>query len=112
MDKKYVLARMLRKNLTSQERVLWKFLRNRQVMGLKFKRQVPIGNYIVDFLCEEKKIIIELDGGQHNFENNIQKDTERTQFLNAEGYKVYRFWNNDVDDNLEGVYQKILEILD
>ncbi len=112
MDKKYILARMLRKNLTPQERVLWKFLRNRQLKGLKFKRQVPIGDYIVDFLCEEKKIIIELDGGQHNFEENILKDYERTEYLKAKGYKVYRFWNNELDENLEGVYQKISEILD
>lgn len=109
MNKKYSLARNLRKNATFQERLLWKILRNRQFYGLKFKRQQPIGNYIVDFVCEEKSIIIELDGGHHNEVPNINMDNERTLFLTNRGYKVLRFWNNEVNENLEGVYRKLQE---
>ncbi len=107
MDKKYILARNLRKQSTKQEELLWNLLRNRQFSNLKFRRQYPIGKYIVDFVCIKKKIIIELDGGQHNFNKNIEYDNERTQFLENLGYKVIRFWNNDIDDNLDGV---ILEL--
>ncbi len=111
MDKKYQIARKLRKNSTSQEQKIWNLLRNRQFLGLKFKRQVPIYNYVVDFVCEEKKLIIEIDGGQHNEPNNINEDNIRTNILEKEGYKVIRFWNNEIDNNIEGVYQKLLEVL-
>ena len=109
MDKIYNKARNLRQNQTPQEKLLWNLLRNRQLNGLKFKRQVPIENYIVDFLCEEKKLIIEIDGGQHNETNSIQYDINRTKLLNDMGYKVIRFWNNEVDKNIEGVYLQILK---
>ena len=111
MNNKYNIARKLRKNSTEQEHKLWSILRNRQFYGLKFKRQVPIGQYIVDFVCEEKRLIIELDGGQHNEPESILKDENRTNYLNSRGYKVIRFWNNEVNDNLEGVYLKIKEVL-
>lgn len=111
MDKKYQIARKLRKNSTSQEQKIWNLLRNRQFLGLKFKRQVPIYNYVVDFVCEEKKLIIEIDGGQHNEPNNIDEDNIRTNILEKEGYRVIRFWNNEIDNNIEGVYQKLLEVL-
>ena len=111
MDKKYLLARNLRKNSTTQENLLWSLLRNRKLNNLKFKRQVPIGSYIVDFVCEEKKLIIELDGGQHNTPENLQYDKKRTEYLNSLGYKVIRFWNNEFDNNLEGVYEKLLEVV-
>ncbi len=111
MDKKYLLARNLRKNSTTQEILLWSLLRNRKLNNLKFKRQVPIGSYIVDFVCEEKKLIIELDGGQHNTPENLQYDKKRTEYLNSLGYKVIRFWNNEFDNNLEGVYEKLLEVV-
>lgn len=101
-------AKELRKNTTDAERVLWCVLRNRQLNNLKFKRQVPIGNYIVDFMSKEKKVIIELDGGGHVEENQIKHDLKRTQFLEAEGYKVIRFFNPDVFKNLDGVVETIL----
>lgn len=96
-------AKMLRKNMTEQERKLWNILRNNQFHELKFKRQVPIGNYVADFVCEIHNVIIELDGGQHNELDNIEKDKQRTEFLENKGYKVIRFWNNEVDNNIEGV---------
>ncbi len=111
MEQKYIIARKLRKESTIQERMLWKILRNRQFKNLKFRRQFPIGEYIVDFVCEEKKLVIELDGGQHNESHNIKKDSERTKFIETQGYKVIRFWNNDITQNFEGVYQKLNDIL-
>ena len=111
MDKKYHIARKLRKNSTEQEKILWCLLRNRKLKNLKFKRQFPIGNYIVDFVCEEKKVVIELDGGQHNQEINIVEDLQRTDFIKSKGYRVIRFWNNEVNDNIEGVYKYLLENL-
>lgn len=109
MENKYLIARKLRKNSTKEECILWNILRNRQFMNLKFKRQFPIGKYIVDFMCEEKKIVIEIDGGQHNEPFNIEYDKERTEFIESKGYKVIRFWNNEISDNLEGVYLKLKE---
>lgn len=109
MNEKNILARTLRKNQTPQEAKMWKILRNFQINDLKFRRQYPIGNYIVDFVCKEIKLIIEIDGGQHNEPNNITYDIERTKFLESKGYKVIRFWNNDIDNNLEGVYKMILD---
>ena len=100
-------AKMLRKNMTEQEKVLWNILRNNQFYGLKFRRQVPIGNYVADFVCEIHNVIIELDGGQHNASENIEKDKLRTEFLENKGYKVLRFWNNEVDNNLDGVCEVI-----
>ena len=106
------LARKLRKNLTPQERKLWNILRNHQFYGLEFKRQYPIGDYIVDFICREKKIIIEVDGGQHNETVNVINDDERTAYLNSKGYKVIRFWNNDIDMNLDGVYKELMKLFE
>lgn len=106
MNSYNILARNLRKNQTIQERKLWNLIRNNQ-LGVKFKRQHPIGDYIVDFVCREKWLIIELDGSQHNEDENILKDNQRTKYLESRGFKVLRFWNNDVDNNIEGV---ILEI--
>ena len=112
MNEKYSKARELRQNSTPQEIMLWTLLRNRQYKNYKFRRQYPIGNYIVDFICREKRLIIELDGGQHNEPNNIEYDKERTEFLKSKGYKVIRFWNNDVDNNIEGVFEVIRKNLD
>ena len=111
MEYKYKLARNLRKNSTKEEYIIWQILRNRKFFNLKFKRQVPIGKYIVDFLCEEKNLIIEIDGGQHNSDTNIIKDEERTKFLESKGYKVIRFWNNDINNNLDGVYQQLMDYM-
>ena len=102
------LAKNLRKNITKQEYKLWNIIRAGRFYGYKFKRQTPIGNYIVDFVCRDAKIIIEIDGGQHA--SNIEEDNERTEYLNSKGYKVYRFWNNEIDENIDGVYQKLKEI--
>ena len=111
MDKIYHIARNLRKNKTREEDILWQLLRNRQFMGLKFKRQFPIGNYIVDFVCEEKKLVIEIDGGQHNIPDNVKADKERTNYINSKGYRVVRFWNNDINQNIEGVYEALLSMV-
>ena len=111
MDKQYEIARKLRKNSTKEERLLWSLLRNRQLYNLKFKRQFPIGDYIVDFVCEEKKLVIEIDGGQHNEDENIIKDLERTKFIESKGYVVVRFWNNEINKNIAGVYEKLVEII-
>ena len=111
MDKIYHIARNLRKNKTREEDILWQLLRNRQFMGLKFKRQFPIGNYIVDFVCEEKKLVIEIDGGQHNIPDNVRADEVRTNYINSKGYRVVRFWNNDINQNIEGVYETLLSMV-
>ncbi|MBQ8458640.1 endonuclease domain-containing protein [bacterium] len=105
-------SRYLRKNMTIQERKLWNIIRNRQFFNYRFRRQFPIGSYIVDFVCREKKIIIEIDGGQHNEKNNINYDIKRSEYLALEGFKVVRFWNNDIDNNIDGVYEKLKEIFE
>lgn len=102
-------ARKLRKNPTDAERHLWRHIRLRQLDGWKFRRQHPIGNYIADFFCLEKRLIVEVDGGQH-VENVL--DEERTKFLERRGYRILRFWNNDVLKKTEAVLQKIMEALD
>lgn len=106
------LSRALRKNQTPQEAKLWALLRNKNFHNLKFKRQYPIGNYIVDFICIEKRIIIEIDGGQHNFLENIEKDNTRSEYFSLRKFKIIRFWNNEIDNNIEGVYKKLEEFLD
>ncbi|GBD98564.1 hypothetical protein BMS3Abin07_00584 [bacterium BMS3Abin07] len=97
-------AKALRKMQTDAERLLWKHLRAKQVEGLKFRRQQPIGNYVVDFICLEKSLVIEVDGGQHA---GNKKDEERDAWLKSEGFKVLRFWNNEVLNNMEGVSEMI-----
>lgn len=99
----------LRRNLTDAERKLWQSLRNRQLKNHKFRRQVEIGDYVVDFACLEKQLIVEVDGGQHL---NRSKDQERTLELEKQGYQVLRFWNDDVLKNLDGVLQVIVENLE
>lgn len=107
MKKNTNIARILRKNLTSQEKTLWNILRNHQFYGYEFRRQYPIANYIADFICREKKIIIEIDGGQHNQDKNIKYDLHRTEIFHNLGYKVIRFWNCDIDKNIDGVYETL-----
>jgi len=99
-DNNAAIAKTLRKRLTDSERLLWKYLRAKQIEGNKFRRQEPIGKYIVDFVCHEKRIIIEVDGGQHSIDKAIDK--ERDEWLIEQGYKVMRFWNNEVLENIEG----------
>lgn len=102
-------ARTLRKNPTDVENKLWSYLRHRQIEGHKFRRQQPIGKYIVDFACMEEKLIIELDGGQHN--ERIDYDAERTVWLKSEGYQVIRFWNDEALKNIEIVMDEIYRAL-
>ncbi len=101
-------AKNLRKQSTDTERHLWYNLRANR-LGFKFKRQVPIGTYIVDFVCMEKRLIVELDGGQH-FDNQ-NYDMERTAWLNARGFKVLRFWNNDALQQTATVMDVIMQAL-
>ena len=100
------LGKHLRNNSTKEEIILWQYLKQKQ-LGVKFRRQQPIDKYIADFVCFEKKIIIELDGGQHNSSLGIQKDKSRDLFFTNNGYKVIRIWNNEINQNIEGVIQKI-----
>ena len=110
MDKLKQNARNLRNNMTEQERKLWNIIRNRNFYGYRFLRQYVIGQYIVDFICREKKVVIEIDGGQHNESENIEYDKQRTKYLENKGYKVIRFWNNDIDSNIEGVYKHLQNV--
>ena len=87
--------------MTDAEQRLWYHLRARRFLGWKFRRQVPLGNYIADFLCEESRVIIEVDGGQHA--ERMELDLQRTEWMRAQGYTVIRFWNNDVLTNIDGV---------
>jgi very-short-patch-repair endonuclease len=102
-------ARRLRRNQTDAERMLWFRLRDRRLEGWKFRRQAPVDRFIVDFICADAKVIIELDGGQHSVQT--QKDAERTAILESMGYLVLRFWNNDVLAKIEGVLETILHTL-
>ena len=103
------IARQLRRASTEAEAELWQRLRSRQLEGEKFVRQFPIGAHIADFACRSAKLAIELDGGQHA---DSPTDADRTKLIEAHGYTVLRFWNNDVAENIEGVLEAIrLELL-
>ena len=107
MDKRlFNIARNQRKYPTEAEKMLWNHLRLKQLEGLKFRRQEPIGSYIADFVCHDKKLIIEVDGGQHAED---PKDIKRDDWLKGQGYRVLRFWNNEVLNNIDGVLEKIRE---
>jgi len=101
-------AKTLRKRPTEAEKLLWTHLRLKQVEGLKFRRQQTIDNYIVDFVCFEKRLVIEVDGGQHSIDK--EKDNERDRYLREQGFKVLRFWNNEVLQNIRGVLEVIMGI--
>ena len=105
------LARQLRRSQTDAEKALWARLRNKQLEDVKFRRQQPLGRYIVDFLSFERKIIVEVDGGQHNEREASERDQQRTAWLKERGYRVLRFWSNEVLVNMEGVLEKIREVL-
>jgi very-short-patch-repair endonuclease len=98
-------ARRLRREETDAEQKFWLEVRDRRLGGFKFRRQATIGPFVVDFLCAEKSLIVEIDGSQHN----DLVDQKRTGFLEARGYRVLRFWNNDVLSNMPGVLQGALE---
>jgi very-short-patch-repair endonuclease len=98
-------ARQFRKERTDAERVLWQKLRNRGLGGYKFRRQVPISPYIVDFFCQSARLVIEVDGGQHAEREDYDK--QRDQYLRENGYEVVRFWNNEILGNLDGVLESL-----
>jgi len=99
-------ARRLRKQQTDAEAKLWSCLRRRRLKGLHFRRQSPIGPFIADFVCAEIRLIVEVDGGQHSLQ--AADDTRRTDWLESQGYRVIRYWNNEVADNIEGVLESIV----
>lgn len=103
------LPRRLRNQPTDAEHRLWQHLRSRQLEGCRFRRQHPFGDYILDFACLDRKVIIELDGGQHA--DSTTYDARRTDFLEGAGFLVLRFWNNEVFDNIEGVVEVIIATL-
>jgi len=102
-------SRQLRRNLTEAEQALWRHLRLRQLDGRKFRRQQPIGPYIVDFICLERRLIVELGGGQHS--NQTISDAERSAWLETQEFRVLRFWNHEVLQNIEAVKESIREAL-
>jgi very-short-patch-repair endonuclease len=103
-------ARRLRRDQTDVEQRLWHALRDRRLDGAKFRRQAPIGPYIVDFVCPARRLIVELDGGQHASESS--RDAQRTHFLESHGYRVVRFWNNEAIENFDGVLATIHSALE
>lgn len=107
MDPLLGVSKLLRKQSTKTESDLWYYLRSRRLNGLKFRRQYVLGSYIVDFICLEKRIIVELDGGQHA--RTEDKDKKRDEWLKSEGYQVLRFWNSEFHQNHEEVLNQILK---
>jgi very-short-patch-repair endonuclease len=101
-------ARDLRRNSTMPEQKLWAQLSNRQLGGFKFVRQMPIGPYVADFVCREKKLVVELDGWTHSTAEEIAHDHRRTTFLETQGYRIYRVGNHDVMESTDGVLDSIL----
>ena len=99
------MAKILRKRLTDAEKLMWRHLKTKQVEGLKFRRQESIDRYVADFVCYEKRIIVEIDGGQHCEE----RDGNRNRWFEVQGFKVLRFWNNEVLNNTQGVLEVIRE---
>ena len=104
-------ARRLRRDHTTAEQQLWSRLRDRQLEGHKFRRQVPRGPFVVDFACLDSKLVVELDGGQHADPVHNEEDRKRSAWLQGEGYRVLRFWNNEVLENMDGVLATIVEAL-
>jgi very-short-patch-repair endonuclease len=109
VESKISFAKRLRKEATFAERLLWGKLRGKRFEGIKFKRQVPLGKYIVDFASFEKNLIIECDGGQHDLQR--EKDKSRDEWLVSQGFKVLRFWNNEIIENPEGVSEVIFNYI-
>jgi very-short-patch-repair endonuclease len=105
------IARRLRKRMTPQEVKIWVHLRSWRKRGYHFRRQSPRSGHIVDFVCMKYRLVIELDGGQHNFDDHQMRDARRDSQLSERGFRVLRFWNTDVDRNLSGVLQAIDDAL-
>ena len=104
-------AKELRKRQTEAEKRLWFKLRDKQLYGAKFRRQEPVGNYIVDFVCFEKKLVLEIDGNPHKHTDVKRNDKQRTAWMQSEGFKVLRFWNADILNNIEVVLKKVKDCL-
>jgi very-short-patch-repair endonuclease len=100
-------AKKLRANTTPHERVLWRALKEIPLEGTHFRRQAPIGPYVVDFFCPAKRLVIELDGGHHNEDETAERDRERESWLEREGYRVVRFWNSDISGDLTAVLERV-----
>ncbi len=101
-------AKHLRREMTPQENILWNRIRNRQLSNFKFRKQQPLGPYIADFVCQEMKLVVEADGSQHSDSGH---DARRDKWMEERGYTVLRFWNNEINENLEGVLTAILDAL-
>jgi len=110
--KQRVRARSLRASSTDAERIIWSALRAGRMNGARFRRQTPIGPYIVDFVCHAARLVIEIDGGQHFEAKQAQRDTRRDAFLAGKGFRVLRFNNHDVMINREGVLETIAAALE
>ena len=110
MQDRIAHARQLRRESTDAERALWNVLRNRQLAGYKFRRQTPIGPFFVDFVCMERRLVIEVDGSHH--ERQARYDQDRTEALESEGFRVKRFWNSEIESDLDAVLHSILIALE
>jgi very-short-patch-repair endonuclease len=108
VDARVPRARKLRRDMTDAERKLWWHLRRLPIEHSHFRRQATIGPYFADFACHEQRLVIEVDGAQHNEPENVIRDTERSIYLQSRGYRILRFWNNDVLKNIDGVMETIL----
>jgi adenine-specific DNA-methyltransferase len=104
---KHDFAKKLRREQTDVERKLWLALRNRRFQGCKFRRQQPIGPYIVDFVCFESRLVVELDGSQHSSDEAVAYDQARTRHLEGDGFQVMRFFNHELNTNFDGVLEAI-----
>jgi very-short-patch-repair endonuclease len=103
-------AKTMRRNPTDAEALMWRRLRGTRLLEFKFKRQQPIGGYIVDFVCFERRLVIEIDGGQHA--DDVEADRARSNWLESEGFRVLRFWNNEVLQSTDDVLESIVRALD
>jgi very-short-patch-repair endonuclease len=103
------LSRQMRRQSTDAETIFWNAVRNRKVRGAKFRRQWPLGRFFADFCCVEQRLIVEIDGGQHA---DSQADQIRTEALQELGYRIVRFWNNDVLENIDGVIERLSTLLE
>jgi very-short-patch-repair endonuclease len=112
MDKRVPRARQLRRDMTLAERKFWWRLRELAPEGSHFRRQATIGPYFADFACHTTKVVIEIDGGQHGEAAQIKRDLKRDAYLRRNGYRVLRFWNHDVRENIEGVLSVVCEVLE
>ena len=104
-------ARQLRKKETWAEKLMWRWLRDRRFSGYKFRRQHPVGDYVLDFFCEEARLSVELDGSQHGFPDQCKHDTDREAFLKSRGIKTLRFWNSHLRRDAQSIRDRIFNEL-